>query len=127
VPDDRLVYLKHHPSGLITFEYRPGFMHPDLMQDLNEISRHMMRSPLLAPRNDGEYRPDLELFADTRDPERLPLSTLTVYARWSGPKLNLGILVRADMMGPELVREFNDEPMAYCMRVLHPTVAPRRA
>lgn len=121
LPDDRLVELERRDSGLLVFHHREGFTHPDLIRDLDEISRHLTRSGLFTlDEGPGERPPNLEVWMDLSEGEFPVLSTFTMRPRWHGSALHVEAIIRAGLIRPELLREINEEAYPMCATVLHP-------
>lgn len=126
LPDDRLVQLERRDSGLLVFHHREGFTHPDLIRDLDEISRHLTQSGLFTLDEDPSgSTPNMEVWMDLSEGEFPVLSTFTMRPRWQGSTLYVEAVIRAGLIRPELLREINEEAYPMCAKVLHP-IPPRR-
>lgn len=126
--DDRLVEWETRPSGLTVYKWRTGFLHPDLLRDLDELSRHISYAGFLVFKEEGDdprTTPDVDLWVDTLDPDYLPLQTMTGQAKWTGLHLDFAAIVRADMISRDMLKEFNEGPIKWATNELKPGMPPR--
>lgn len=110
LPDGRLSWINETFAGNHSVQYREGFIHPDLMRDIENIHKMWMRAALYEP------------FKPSRAPQRiyvakfvpvradlLPSQTLMIYThKGTGREQPVEVLMREDLIRKEMVDDLNE-------------------
>lgn len=120
LPDGRLVAVESVPERReLSWLYREGFIHPDVLDEWSELARHLRRSShiilgpdgmpmwLEGPHVEGEpYRVTGTLEVRVARSERVVWGR-AVTMKPVGPRAHLYI-INSQLIRPEMVREFNE-------------------
>jgi hypothetical protein len=125
LPDGRAVDLEIK-DNLLHFVYQAGRVDPDLVRDLDELSRHMTRSGLLDIRPDRLIQAPDPLFKVHFEAVRRSAANM---AQGFGTRIGqdrkipfFEIYCRWDLIDPVVIREMNEEILPVVCSVLVPVV-----
>lgn len=106
LPDDRLAHARISPvDGVMVIEYRKGFIHPQLMREIKELSEGVGQSGMFEI--DGETEHPLHVMA-WMETGSLGIPMKPRVFPYADIPLVFELQVHSDMVHPTLVREMNE-------------------